>query len=160
MKQMLLRFGQWRFVVDTQATAIYSQQEAQGHCLCGYCRNFYQGVDIYYPNLRPFLQRFGVNAEAPDELIPYEPTDYDGLYAVSGTIETAGELPICVDGLQVTAEDAQQAKVNTGLKSPCFVLKVQGIHIPWLLDEPEEQVVSPANEPSFIRKIVERFLKT
>ena len=160
MSQELLRFGNWRFRVDREKTQRYSILEEQGHCLCGYCRNFYAAVDREYPDLRPFLERFGLSVEAPDELIPYEPTLFDGAYAVSGCMETEDEFPICVNGLQITGQNGLDATVETGMEAPYFVLLIKGIRLPWVLDEPMEDVVSPANEPGFIRKIINRFLRT
>ncbi len=155
----MLRFGMWRFDADVETTRAYADKELTQHCNCGYCRNFYMTVDEKYPNLRPFLSRFGANIEAPDELIPYNPTEYSAAYCVKGTLETSGASPIRVDGLAVTAESGTRSTVNTGLEMPYFVLLIPDMRLPWALDEPPEDVISPANEPGFIQKIVNRFLR-
>ena len=94
---MIIEIDGWKFDVDITATMEYSANEAAEHCDCGYCRNFYASIDREYPDLRPFLTQFGVDIEAPDELLPYDfpgEMDYDGYYAVCGWILTAGKEPI------------------------------------------------------------------
>ena len=40
-------------------------------------------------------------------------------------------------------------------KAPYFVLWVGPMNLPWVLDEPleEEEIVSPANQPSFLKRM-------
>jgi hypothetical protein len=154
---MKIRFEDWVFDVDLSATMNYYAQEVSEHCTCGYCRNFYAAVDDRYPNLRSFLAEFGVHIEAPDELCLYEPTIMDGYYAVCGEIIHHGRQPICIDGLSIVAE-AGDLNVNSGCPAPVFFLHTGFIELPWVLDEPQEEVLSTANLPDFFDRIVCRTL--
>lgn len=152
---MILEIDGWRFDIDFEATKQYSENEAADHCECGYCRNYYGAVDGSYPVLRPFLGQFGVNIEGPDELIPFEPNLYRVSYAVKGVILEDGCKPICANGLSVLPEAGQRVQADA---KPYFWLTVDRISVPWVLDEPMEEVLSPANEPSFIKRIIDRLL--
>lgn len=155
---MMIKIDDWEFNVDLDTTMAYSSQEAEDHCICGYCRNFYAAVDMVYPNLRAFLARFGVCIEAPDELIPYEPTAMEGFYAVCGSVLRFGSKPMSVDGLSICIAEPADLHVNVVCPEPCFVLNTGIIELPWVLDEKPEDVVSPANEPSFLQDMTNRIL--
>lgn len=155
---MILQVCGWEFDVDMTATMEYSTSEAEEHCLCGYCRNFYASIDDTYPQIRPFLAQFGVDPEAPDELVPYTPTLYQAYYSVSGKILKSRENITLDNGLEVGIEPLEKVNINTGLKEPCFVISIGLMELPWVLDEAAEDVVSPANEPSFLKKIWNRIL--
>ena len=155
---MILTIDDWVFEVDVTATMAYSGQEAQEHCTCGYCRNFYAAVDSVYPNLRPFLAEFGVHIEAPDELVPYEPTLMEGFYTVCGKVLQFGSKPVCIDGLSICVADPEVLHVNVFCPAPYFVLNTGFMVLPWVLEEQMEDVVSPANEPSFLEDMTNRML--
>ena len=40
--------------------------------------------------------------------------------------------------------------------SDCFMLYVMDLYLPWVLEEPLDEVVSPANEPSFLRRALDK----
>ena len=127
---MILEIGDWIFEVDMTATMEYSAREAAEHCLCATCRNFYAAVDVHYPELRPFLARFGLDVEAPDRMTPVEPEgaalDYDPEYIVFGQVlqtgsrdMTAGPAGICVPQWEEELEGHS-----------AFALSVYGITLP------------------------------
>lgn len=157
---MILEIDDWKFEVDLEATMEYSAKEAAEHCDCGYCRNFYAAIDGKYPDLRPFLAQFGIDVEVPAELFPYEPTCYSVSYAVYGRILTSGMQPIVVDGVPFTAEagDKSIGPWTNRLRGDYFILDSDMFTLPWVLDEPMEDVISTANEPSFIQKMINRLL--
>ena len=155
---MILTIDDWVFEVDVTATMAYSGQEAQEHCTCVYCRNFYAAVDSVYPNLRPFLAEFGVHIEAPDELVPYEPPLMEGFYTVCGKVLQFGSKPACIDGLSICVADPEDLHVNVFCPTPYFVLNTGFMELPWVLEEQIEDVVSPANEPSFLEDMTNRML--
>lgn len=154
---MVLKIDDWEFEVDFETMEKYSKQALEEHCTCGYCRNFYASVDWKYPNLRAFLKQFAIEIEAPDELSPYEPTACEAEYAVAGWIRQRGKMPISVDGLTVSVET--ESHINHGLQGSVFFLSVGLMELPWLLDEPMEEVVSPANEPVFLKKMWNKLLR-
>jgi hypothetical protein len=155
---MIIKVDDWVFDVDLDTTMVYSAQEAQEHCTCGYCRNFYTAVDGVYPGLRPFLAQFGVDIEAPDQLIPYEPTLMDGFYAISGRVIRFGSKPMFIDGLSICVADSDDLHVNVCCPEPYFVLNTGLMELPWVLDEKMEDVVSPANDPDFLDEIASKGL--
>lgn len=150
---MILELDDRQFEVDVETTRLYSEQEAAGHCDCGYCRNYYACVDETFPGLRPFLGQFGLNIEAPEQLMPFEPTELLVVYAVSGKITRAGERPLSVDAVTVTSESAWEAGINTECPQPYFTLSVGPVEVPWVLEEPMEGIRSPANLPSFLQRM-------
>ena len=155
---MILQIDDWKFDIDMTTTMEYSAGELAEHCDCAYCRNFYATVDDTYPKLRPFLAQFGVEVEAPDEMMPYTPTYIENWYVVSGTILQNGRQPIVVDGVNVLPLSAEKALMNTACPKPYFVLSVGTMDLPWILDEPMEEVVSPANFPAFLKRMWDKLL--
>ena len=156
---MIVKIDDWIFDVDMSATMEYSAKEAAEHCDCAYCRNFYASIDDAYPHLRPFLAQFGVDIEGPDELMPFVATLYAAAYAVEGRIMQFGQSSIRVDGVAVTPEKAQDAMINCGCKNPYFIISVGTMVLPWVLDEPMEDVISPANEQSFLKRMWDKLLR-
>ena len=71
---MLVQAADWIFDVDISKTMTYSAGIWDDHCLCGYCRNFYETLNKTYPQLRVFLEKFGMNSLTPEEMSPIEPT--------------------------------------------------------------------------------------
>lgn len=151
---MILEIDDWKFDIDLTTTMEYSANEAADHCICAYCRNFYAAVDDTYPDLRPFLSNFGIDIEGPDEMIPYfPPSECEAYYAVGGRIIKKGRGPIIVNGLTIFPQLAEEAMVNTRITGPCFFLLAGLMILPWILDESMEDVESPANQPSFMKRI-------
>lgn len=161
---MILKIEDWEFDIDMERTMAYSAAEAAEHCDCAYCRNFYAAVDGAYPELRPFLAQFGIDIEAPDELMPYDVRNemyYDGIYMVCGEIVRIGKSPLLTCGnVQIQARKYGDGGVhiNHNCPGPNFELDVGTAVLPWVLDEPMEETVSPANEPSFLQKMWARLL--
>lgn len=160
---MRLKIADWEFDIDMERTMAYSAAEAAEHCDCAYCRNFYEVVDTDYPELRPFLAQFGLDIEAPDELMPYDVADdmhYDGVYMVSGRILQKGQKPLLDHGcLTIEAREYEDGLlINHNCPEPCFALDVGTVILPWVLDEPMKDTISPANEPSFLKKMWDRLL--
>lgn len=152
---MILRIDDWEFDIDMERTMEYSAKEAQEHCDCAYCRNFYGAVDAAFPDLRPFLAQFGLDIEAPDELMPFTATNVMVLYAVSGEILYYGKESIMLGSIRIEPEPHEVSMINTECPRPIFVLSIGPFDLPWVLDEPlvEDQITSPANEPSFLKKM-------
>lgn len=157
---MILQIDDWKFDVDIDRTMAYSAAEAAEHCDCAYCRNFYAAIDGSFPKLRPFLAQFGLNIEAPDELMPFTATNMMVLYAVSGSILQYGKSPIMACDVRIEPEPWDVLVIPTECPKPNFVLSVGAFDLPWVLDEPlvEEEIVSPANEPPFLQKMWNKLL--
>ena len=121
--------------MDLEATATYSRQELAENCRCAYCRNFYEAIDRYYPQLRTFLTQFGLELNAPDRMSPidYDPgrTDYDPRYVVFGQILQMGTYELSV-GLANICPSAIEDLIDG---KPAFLLDVYEVSLPWILDE-------------------------
>ena len=143
---MVLSFDEWRFDVDITETMTVSGEEVAEHCVCGSCRNFYRTVDDRYPDLRTFLSQFGLDLEAPDELIPCHENGevwYTGCYSVCGKILHLGKRPMLVDGVDIQPS-REFPQINfTSAPEPCFYLILRDIRLPWALPEPPEVYSTP-----------------
>ena len=146
---MILKLGDWRFRVDVEATQERTRQYSYEHCQCSYCKNFYDAIDIAHPEIRPVMQHFGVNLEGPCELMPFEPTLMLACYRVDGQILQWGKSQLSVKGIPILPEAGD---------GETFLLWVGELQLPWLQEEPVEEVVSPANLPEFLERMQEIWL--
>lgn len=156
---MEIRFADWILDVNLHLTMEISAQQAQDHCQCGYCRNFYAAVDHACPNLRTFLASFGIDVEGPDELCPFEPTIYEVTYVVQGQILEKGRTLLNLDGVPIVIRDAEEADLETSHPMPYFTVTVGLIELPWLLAENMDDVISPANEPEYLQRMERKLLE-
>ena len=99
-----------------------------------------------YPELRPFLSQFGVVLEGPSELMPFEPTLMLACYRVQGKVLRWGQAQLYADFIPVMVEAGE---------SGTFLLWVGELALPWCLNEPAEDVVSPANTTEFMERMQE-----
>lgn len=143
---MILKLGDWRFRVNPEATAERTRKYSFEHCQCSYCKNFYDAIDIAYPELRPVMEQFGINLEGPCELMPFEPTLMLACYRVDGQILQWGKAKLSVKGVSLIPEAGDE---------DTFLLWVGEVQLPWLQEEAAEDVVSPANLPEFLERMQE-----
>lgn len=156
---MRIALADWLLEVNVPLTMDLSVGQAQEHCDCGYCRNYYAGLDRACPSLRPFLAQFGLDAEGPDELCPFEPTIYEATYIVQGQIIHHGQEQLYIDQIPLRIYPAKDADMCTEHPDPYFVLRIGLMELPWSLDEPMDQVVSPANEEAYLQRMQDKLLK-
>ena len=156
---MRMLLADWEFDVNIELTMELSADQASDHCMCGYCRNFYASIDSVCPTARRFLARFGLDIEGPDELCPIEPTIYEASYIVQGSILRAGTVPLRIDNIPLQILTADAADMATEHPAPYFVLRMGLIELPWVLDEPMDEVLSPTNEESYLKRIEEKLLQ-
>ena len=92
--------------------------------------------------------------------MPFTATQLCVLYAVNGTILHNGKEPIYLGTLRIDPEDHKVSMINTACPRPIFILSVGPFDIPWVLEEPlvEEEIISPANEPSFLKRMWNKLL--
>ncbi len=141
---MIIEFADWRFRADIDATRERTTKYSQDHCLCGYCKNYYDAVDQAHPYLRPFLENFGVNIEGPCELMPFEPTLMLACYRIDGMILKWGKEALFVHGIPLVPEIGEDGT---------FLLWVGELEVPWLQETDVKEVVSPANLPEFMERM-------
>lgn len=141
---MIFELGSWRFFIDVEATKERTAGYSYEHCQCLYCKNFYDAVDSAYPLLRPAMENLGVYLEGPCELMPFEPTLMLACYRLDGQILQWGNGPLYAGGVTVVPEYGDEET---------FLLWVGEMALPWLQEEAEEEVVSPANLPEFLDRM-------
>lgn len=146
----LIHLADWVFSVDSEATGQHTLRCSEDHCLCAYCRNFYEAVDIAHPALRSFLARFGITLEGPSELMPLEPTLMAACYRVTGRILHFGKQLLHVNGVPIRPETAD---------GETFFLWVGEMELPWIQEEDPADVLSPANQPEFLERMAKKVLQ-
>ena len=157
---MRLQVADWVFEVDIPATMDYSAGIWEDHCTCGYCRNFYETMDEAYPQLKPFLREFGMNSLTPEEMSPIEPTLCMVSYCISGRIVKNGIYPIDIDGVVLSVSTHEENPLyHPPFGKPFFVFTTGLLDLPWVLDEDMDEVISPANEPEYLQRMMNRLLE-
>lgn len=140
---MLLKIDEWQFQVDIDRSRAYNSSLPK--CDCADCRNFYAAIDERYPELRPFLERFGIDVERPEELWCMEdrkePLVYQSYYTVNGKIQKLGNYEIDAGHAHILPMRRDQVALpnpDCDRDDPdgYFVLSVMDIMLPWVLDEP------------------------
>ncbi len=148
---MIITLADWQFSVDAQATLDYTIKCSQDHCTCPYCENFYQNIDAAHPQLRPVLSRFGIHLDGPCELMPFEPTLLMACYRVTGQILRRGESALHIEEVPLRPEEADDRT---------FFLWIGELEVPWTQEIDMDEVLSPANEPEFLDRMLQRWLQT
>lgn len=147
---MVLTIADWKFRADIAATTERTILNSTDHCLCAYCRNYYETVDLAHPRLRQVLGKFGIIMEGPSEVMPLEPTVLLACYRVQGEILQYGTTRICVDDVRIFPEPGD---------GESFLLWVGAMELPWVQDEAVEDVMSPANEPEFLDRMARKWME-
>ena len=156
---MILQVDNWVFDVDIPATMAYSAGIWEDHCTCGYCRNFYEAMDKEYPQLKTFLKQFGMNSLTPEEMSPVEPTLCMASYCISGKVIQNGIYPIDLDGVVISVATEADPLYHPACGEQFFVLNTGLLELPWVLDEDMDEVISPANEPEYLERMMNRLLE-
>ena len=141
---MILEYLDWRFEVDIEATRKKTQDNATDHCMCAYCRNFYETVDMAHPGLKEVLDEFGVCLMGPSELLPFEPTLVLACYRVQGRILSWGNATLLGGDVLLQPEAADEHS---------FYLWAGGMDLPWVQEEAPEEV--PSAEVQYLKEIAE-----
>lgn len=146
---LILKIADWQFRVDKEATRERTTHNAADHCECPYCTNYYEAVEVVYPEVRAFLSEFGINIAGPSELMPFTPTLMLACYRVKGEILHWGKAQLKVSDIPILPEAGEE---------DTFLLWVGEMELPWLQQEDMDSVVSPANLPEFIQRMEEIWL--
>lgn len=146
---MIISLADWEFSVDVDATMDYTHKCSLDHCTCPYCQNFYENADRAHPNLRPVLTRFGIHFNGPCEVMPFEPDVVAAAYRITGRIEKRGDSRLHVDDVPLRPEEGDE---NT------FLLWIGPMELPWTQEEDMTQVLSPANQPEFMDRMMMKLL--
>lgn len=155
---MIFTFGDWCISVDIDRTREYYNKKIHDRCQCGYCRNFCEAIDDVYPEFRQFLSAFGVHIEAPNELMPFEPTLFEATYCICGSILQRGKKPISFDRFFIKPLEMSELDFDTHCPRPCIAFVTSVLELPWVLDEDMNEVISPANDPEYLQRVWNRWL--
>jgi len=156
---MIVSVQDWIFDVDIEATSRYCSDVVANPCNCGYCRNFRAAVNKEVPELNQFLSQLGSSVVAPEELMPYEPTVFEGSYCISGKILQRGNDVRISEHCWLSVLTEDETDYETQCPKPFFVLRSNSMELPWVLDEDMDEVVSPANEPEYLQRMWNRLLQ-
>lgn len=143
---MVFDLADWRIEVDVIATRLHTSANASDHCGCAYCSNYYETLRPAYPGLCTALTRLGIDPMGPSELIPFTPNLYLACYRVQGRILRWGKSELAVSGIPIILEAADD---------DTFFLWVGEMELPWIQQEPADDVSSPANLPEFLERMGE-----
>lgn len=146
---MVITLADWQFSVDVDATMEYTLKCSRDHCTCPYCQNFYENLDRVEPDLRPVLGKFGICLNGPCEVMPFEPTLVAACYRVTGRILRRGDSRLHVNDAALRPEVADDTT---------FFLWVGPVELPWTQMEDMDEVISPANQPEFLDRMMVRLL--
>ena len=147
---MIISVQDWVFDLDVDATMDYTHKCSLDHCECPYCQNFYENIDRAEPSLRPVLSKFGIYANGPCEVMPFEPTLVAACYRITGQIISRGESSLHINDVPLRPEEADDTT---------FFLWIGPLDLPWTQTENMDEVISPANQPEFLDRMMQRWLK-
>lgn len=129
----------YTFAADIEKTREYYKTNSLCDCSC--CRNYYAQIKNKFPKLSDFLSDFGIDISKPDEITSIE-TDseinYMSIdYTVCGSIEKAGQNEIeLYDNLPLKIIVTDGFVSPNGQHGEYFTISVEGIELPWFLNEP------------------------
>ena len=145
-----IRLADWQFAIDLEATRQYTMQCSTDHCLCPYCRNFYENADPAQPRLRQVLSGFGAFLDGPCEVMPLQHNVILAAYRITGEILRKGHTELFVDDVPLIPEASHNGT---------FLLWVGPMELPWTQNVAPEDVISPANEPAFLERMTAKWLE-
>ena len=143
---MTFDLADWRVQVDVDATRKHTSKNASDHCDCAYCRNYYKMLPLSYPRLCVALSRLGIDPMGPSELMPFTPNLYLACYRVKGRILRWGRSELAVGDIPIVLETGDIDD---------FFLWAGEMELPWIQQEPVDEVSSPANLPDFLERMQE-----
>lgn len=147
---MTIQLADWQFQVHVEQTMDYTHRCSLDHCTCPYCQNFYENIQSEYPSLGPVLSRFGIFLNGPCEVMPFEPTLVAAAYRITGRILHRGESWLHADGVDLRPEAGDEGT---------FLLWVGPVELPWTQGEDMDEVISPANQPEFMDRMMAQALR-
>ena len=156
---MFIRIDDWKFHAFSVSNRRFYADQLSDHCDCAWCRNFYRAVDSAYPDLRPFLDQFGILMDAPTEILAFSPTLCTCYYAVCGDILEQGSEDIIINGITISPLTKEEALVHTEMEGPVYFLQVGTLSLPWVLDESMELADSPAKGKNMIQRLLRRWIE-
>jgi len=129
---------------DVQATRAAYAGFKPWACDCSYCRNFRLQMNRIPEQIWLLLQKMGIDAEKPNEIVEYGGCDGGGrLYEIEWPFLAVGDAAL-VDHYKVECEGCEITVYRGGI--PCSVfdavprrcsVSIMMSNVPWVLAEPE-----------------------
>lgn len=138
MNTVINIFG-WQFSFNKKLTENY-YNSYNDLCDCASCRNFYKNVSLIHPDVKRFLEQFGIDVSKPIEqesLIadkPNKKVENTVYYAVNGTAYSPTNLDINI-GSNCIKIVFPEFSPNTDMPEPYFVFSVDNIWLPWTVED-------------------------
>lgn len=147
------------FSVDRDKTSKY--YETHSLCQCDGCQNFYKQIKGLFPEIEKLLNEFGVDISKPDEMPWYDidnRIEYFPHYTVTGNIEKVYECIIDFENLKVIIHKVRNPFTDIPNKQtdPYFIIEVDHITLPWVLDTP---FPSTSIRKNIISRLISKFKK-
>lgn len=131
-----------KYIVDKVGTEEYISKYNEP-CNCIYCRNYYNTFPQKYPLVVELLKKMGLTVERALEVMEFYWDEsgvnriYVSYYAVKGEIFEDKTVIYSKDAivtlyLPTTDEDIYK---NTNMLKPYFILEIDNIKLPWVLEE-------------------------
>jgi hypothetical protein len=146
-----IRLADWQFTIDREATRRYTMQCSTDHCLCPYCRNFYENADPAQPRLRQVLSGFGAFLDGPCEVMPLQHNVILAAYRITGEILRKGHTELFVDDVPLIPEKYEIFKKMTPTNRRmfgCYLYnfgenkQATGEAVKWQLDWYRERIIA------------------
>lgn len=154
----------WLFSFDKTETAKY-YAEYDGLCNCAVCRNYYKAIHCHSPELREFLEQFGIDMAKPVETWSHNAdkaeklADYMAYYPVKGTAESSEGYEIDIGAVQIVVRGPAPSDVvhcpefpsSTELTAPYFIFEIYNLWLPWLISEDMDELYP--EKKSFMERV-------
>lgn len=127
-------------LIDSDATYQYHDIYNE-KCSCSNCRNFFLGFYQNYSKVVEFLRMLSIDVQYPIEIIEYgygwdKKIQYSVYYSVKGKLPDE-KVELEYDDVLIKCSSRNDAVYsNTGMSDPCFIVEIEELYLPWLLDEP------------------------
>jgi hypothetical protein len=90
---------------------------------------------------------------------PIEPTLCLVSYCIGGRIVKRGIFPIDLGGVVLSVPEEPDPLYHPPCGASFFVFNTGLLELPWVLDEDMDEVISPANEPEYMQRMMNRLLE-
>lgn len=149
--------------VDVKATDKYSKEHSL--CDCNEDRNLYAQIRERFPKLTAFLAEFGLLIDRPDETGSCAVNDYIDYHFISYTVignileSDKYEIDMFDGGLFLNIVIDNWYVPNEQKTDRYFTVTVYGVDLPWVLDEPFPESVTPKKVGSLLERIKKLFCR-
>ena len=165
-----IEHGRWSFCVDIESTEHY-YKNYDGLCSCAMCRNFYLNAERLHPDVKEFLEQFGIDVRMSIEQWSMTANKQENIvdnvlyYAVNGTAVSSDRYEIDFGTINIVVHAPKpddvvrcpQNSPNTEIGEPYFVFEVFNVWTPWLVkDDINECYPEPKPKMPLLKKLFKK----